>query len=880
MQKIKYLILLTLFFQFGQAWSFSVSMPSERLTNTSVFVMTLSGCDKESLLGTETNEGVINVYIGREPSAIDDVTSCSLTDTDVEIGPFASGSYIINYYISDLHDEDPSFSLQDSQTVTFEKASENEPPVGRIVINGEAIEDQVISVSHNIDDANGMGEVEYQWYRNGEPLPGEVGETYLLTDDDIRQRVWVTASYVDGLENTEHLSSVLVGAPGRIANINDEPIGSAYIRGTVAEGSTLTIDTSGLYDADGIESFSYQWQRGYNLSSAAGEAIGSNSDTYVPTEDDRFQEITAVVSYRDSHGTYERVETNITGPVVSTDRPIVIPPADLSLPATGILTPVNQVKPVARDDQGETFSTSLILLSNGISNLASDKSLLRPGTHLLTWWHLGDGRFISSEAIQIVRLDPIIAFGGDSSNSPAGPFSCPLVLNGAVARYPVTVPYTLSGIRMADQGEQLLYEGTLKIHGNEQKTAIRIPGYIVGDTTQYQSLTLLMDQPTNAVMGDKSSCRIVLSEQNFPPQVALTASQEGEVYRIVSQTDGLVSVTSVVEDMNIDDTHTYDWSETDQGLTDIDTQEATLTFDPASLEPGLYRVRLRVGDGAVIRDAELSLRVVAARPVLTVGDSDGDGETDLDEGEGDRDSDGIPDYLDHAGLLGNFLPQLRGFGSYHIIETEPGLELALGDIAFYAHHHGAMITEGDFHGYVNGGLGGATDSQINPYEGGLFDFRIDGIAEVGSSARVVIPLWQWIEADYEYRKLTVSGWQTFIENDANGIKLAFGSAAFGGVGECPPPGDSDYTEVLMGGAFCVELTIEDGGPNDADGEANGMITHTGGVRKTLSDDDSGSDSQNGGGGGAFSLWALLLLVLFALTYRSGSCLCRQARLTR
>ncbi len=61
-------------------------------------------------------------------------------------------------------------------------------------------------------------------------------------------------------------------------------------------------------------------------------------------------------------------------------------------------------------------------------------------------------------------------------------------------------------------------------------------------------------------------------------------------------------------------------------------------------------------------------------------------------------------------------------------------------------------------------------------------------------------------------------------DDNNGLASAPGEK-----GICPPPGDEAFTEGLTEGHWCVQLTIEDGGPNDADGNINQSIDDTGGL---------------------------------------------------
>jgi hypothetical protein len=867
MRKVLWSILVMMTLHHAQARSVILDIPPETPNNYEPIVLRKDcpdyGIDK--FYGAVVQGEEINIFVSIWAS--DFLTPCY--DNRVEIGPIASGSYTINYYTSSYGD---SFELHDSQNILIEKVSENEPASGRVTISGEATEDQVVSASPSVSDRNGMGELRYQWHRNGQPIPGATAQDYLLTDDDIGRDVQCIVSFEDGLGITENISSLPVAMPGEIVNINDPLIGSAHIRGSVSEGSTLTIDTSSLYDADGIGELTYHWKRHYRSYTTLGEDIGDNSPSYVPTIDDHYYYLSTVVTYTDLHGTRERVDTNKTGRVVPADRPIVTPPADTTLAATGALTRLEPGMATAHDDNEGTLNAALThLVSNGIeASPPVDTSIdLPPGTHLLTWT-ADDSDGITGEGIQIIRIDPIITFGADLTTPPEGTIDCPLSLNGTPARYPVSIPYTLTAISSEDGSEEQLRSGTHHINQPQLESTLSISDTLLGDLSGYASLQLTMETPTNAVLGDKPTCQIALSNENFAPYVTLSAHQGEVPARILSQSGGQVTVSASVQDPNSSDSHTYDWSETDGRLSDIDSTQETYTFDPAALEPGLYRLRVMVSDGMATDTTLLSLRVVATTTELSAVDSDGDGETDVDEGSGDSDADGIPDYLDPADLPLNVLLQEPRSDNHYLMQTESGLALSLGDIALFAQHHGALIERSDVLDYIANDQGIEADADTYPYEGGLFDFRIDGIAQAGSSVTVVIPQRQAVAAGSVYRKLSPSGWGEFVVDDNNLIKSATGEA-----GVCPAPGDSAYIPGLSEGAWCVELTIEDGGPNDADGEANASVADPGGVTTILSNEnETGSGNDSGGGGGVFNPWAMMLLAFVAglLTLRPNSSL--------
>jgi hypothetical protein len=58
-----------------------------------------------------------------------------------------------------------------------------------------------------------------------------------------------------------------------------------------------------------------------------------------------------------------------------------------------------------------------------------------------------------------------------------------------------------------------------------------------------------------------------------------------------------------------------------------------------------------------------------------------------------------------------------------------------------------------------------------------------------------------------------------------------------------------YKDGLQQGPYCVQLTLQDGGPNDADGRFNGVIKDPGGVGLSLQAADNVTSSSSSGSGG-------------------------------
>ena len=139
----------------------------------------------------------------------------------------------------------------------------------------------------------------------------------------------VTITSGDGIDTFQDVEEFVfsdgVFSFAELSNLINVPVqGAVQITGTTVEDATLTADTSGLSDPDGLESFSYQWLRD---GAAIQNAVGN---TYTLGQDDVGSVISVRVSYTDAQGSAESVISAAT---------TAIAPNETALNETGTLGP-------------------------------------------------------------------------------------------------------------------------------------------------------------------------------------------------------------------------------------------------------------------------------------------------------------------------------------------------------------------------------------------------------------------------------------------------------------------------------------------------------------------------------------------------------------
>ena len=187
-------------------------------------------------------------------------------------------------------------------------------PTGKPVILGTPEVGQTLRVDvSGISDPNGMTNATftYQWVNT--PW---TDDEYTLADSDEGRRIWLQAAYTDDAGHMHMLESAPTDAVA--ARPSSPATGAPTIRGTIQVGETLTVDTSGIADADGLTgaTFSYQW-----LGSRDAEIQGATNATYTLVTADEGKAIKVRVSFTDDAGNEEALTSEPTDAVSAAPPP-------------------------------------------------------------------------------------------------------------------------------------------------------------------------------------------------------------------------------------------------------------------------------------------------------------------------------------------------------------------------------------------------------------------------------------------------------------------------------------------------------------------------------------------------------------------------------
>src|SRR5690606_16618423 len=78
-------------------------------------------------------------------------------------------------------------------------ADTNNPPTGLVAALGIGEPGQTLEINaDSVADQDGLGSFSYQWFVDGEAVPGATADSFLLTEAEIGKQVHAALSYTDG----------------------------------------------------------------------------------------------------------------------------------------------------------------------------------------------------------------------------------------------------------------------------------------------------------------------------------------------------------------------------------------------------------------------------------------------------------------------------------------------------------------------------------------------------------------------------------------------------------------------------------------------------------------------------------------------------------
>ena len=196
----------------------------------------------------------------------------------------------------------------------------NTPATGAPTITGTVrVGETLTANTTDISDSDGLNNATftYQWLADDADITDATGSTYALVAADEGKTVKVRITFTDDAGNGESLTS----APTATVTASNTPAtGDPTITGTAQVGETLTANTTGIADSDGLinATFTYQWLAD---DTDITDATGS---TYTLAAADEGKTVKIRLSFTDDRGHQETVTSTATAAVTAAPSPLTV----------------------------------------------------------------------------------------------------------------------------------------------------------------------------------------------------------------------------------------------------------------------------------------------------------------------------------------------------------------------------------------------------------------------------------------------------------------------------------------------------------------------------------------------------------------------------
>ena len=211
----------------------TVSITVDPVNDAPTGSVVISGIAEEDQTLTAANDladidglGVISYQWSRDGDEIRGATANTYTLVQADVGKAitATASYTDNYGTLE--------SVVSSATSTVVNVIDS--PLGEVTIDGEPTQNVVLSANTSaIQDEDGLGELSYQWLRNGIPVSGANSSTHTLTQDDVGTYITVRVDWVDNEGIAKSLTS-------------DQTLAVVNVTSTVIEDAGVPVGQVGM----------------------------------------------------------------------------------------------------------------------------------------------------------------------------------------------------------------------------------------------------------------------------------------------------------------------------------------------------------------------------------------------------------------------------------------------------------------------------------------------------------------------------------------------------------------------------------------------------------------------------------------------------------
>lgn len=641
-------------------------------------------------------------------------------------------------------------------------------------------------------------------------------------------------------------------------------LGNNYLLTVATDGGVIYgFDLRGDEDGDSLPNW---WEKKNNLDPQdATDAASDLDDDYSLSGEEYIRGTDPNNSDTDNDGVLDGEDNN---PLLDDVAPEIYPTEIPILAATGLLTDV-------------TLSAVALDSKDGRVPVEANNYGPFPSGNTEVFWSATDGSGNSKIVPQIIRIQPFVTISEGQTVLEGDSVPVKVQLSGSAVDYPVVVRL---GVQQDDLLKDIGFSHSEVVfeEQDDREKQVLVHALEDGVFEGAEVFEVEIVGATNAIVTGEQKLELTIVEENLPPVLKANLTQGGRSGVAIVGGSELVTIELSINDPNPQDQHLVEWISADGSveINSVDGNPLKFVFATENLSLGFHEISALVSelsDEPLSSRLTLSFRVASHLPLLTDdSDLDRDGDSDLAEGFKDSDLDGVPDYLD-AISLSNQIQGVHGPMNFFIVQSAPGVSLVLGD---YSVDRAAAISQKDDVAAVYESKH-ETSLDLQLY-GDYINLINVKIHSQNDRDWLIVPLTTELSENSELFILDNMG--SIRAMDLSQDKFF---STQGSIGSCPSVNEGWREGVLIPGARCLKVEIQDQGANDLLPESRDvtelrlLVSHL--QWRTGEDQNGGDDAipsleaeanidrelsdinQNGSSsGGVFGLFLLVLLSLFRI----------------